>query len=162
MLGDSVGKQLYDNAKDYEDIYSLACNQAISMAGQYFLLHNYLEYNIDSLPEKVILLCTPFTLRNNLDIYAYQYFLKPFYTSEYKSLFSEPLINRIKQIPYYWTTQLPLVKTSNFTVSYELPIRNYQIISPITECYLNKIIDEQRQEQYRQIEQKHGYEAREE
>ena len=142
LLGDSVGKQLYDNTKDYDDIYSLACNQAISMAGHYFLLHNYLECNVDSLPEKVILLCTPLTFRNDLDIYAYQYFLKPFYINEYKCLFSESLLNRIKQIPFYWTTQMPFIKTSNYSVNYEMPIEDYSIISPITECYLKKIISE--------------------
>lgn len=142
LLGDSVGNQLYSNTKEDEIVYSLACNQTISMAGHYFLLHNYLEYNVDYFPEKVILLCTPFTFSNNLDIYAYHYFLKPFYTDEYKYLFSEPLLERIKQIPFYWTTQLPLIKTSNYSVSYELSKGNYCVISPITEYYLNKIIDE--------------------
>lgn len=142
LLGDSVGKQLYDNTEDYDDIYSLACNYAISMAGHYFLLHNYLECNIDSLPEKVILLCTPRAFGNDLDIYAYQYFLKPFYTDEYKCLFSETLLNRIKHIPFYWTTQLPLIKTSNYSVSYEMPVEDYSFVSPITEYYLNQIISE--------------------
>lgn len=142
LLGDSVGRQLYNNEKEHDDIYSLACNQAISMAGQYFLLHNYFEYNRDSLPEKVILLCTPLTLSNNLDKYAYHYFLKPFYTNEYKQLFSEPLISRVKQIPFYWTTQFPLIKTSNYSVNYELGKGDYEVVSPITRYYLNKIIDE--------------------
>ena len=33
LLGDSVGHQLYPCEQDYDGIVSLACNQAITMAG---------------------------------------------------------------------------------------------------------------------------------
>src|SRR3954453_6937291 len=41
LIGDSVGNQLYDNGVYNGSIFSLTCNQAISMVGQYILLSNF-------------------------------------------------------------------------------------------------------------------------
>ena len=78
LLGDSVAMQIYPCDKEYNDMVSLACNQAITMAGYYFLLDNYIESNNNTLPENVILFINPLTLGSNMDQFAYHYFLKPF------------------------------------------------------------------------------------
>src|SRR3954453_12185057 len=43
LIGDSVGNQLYDNESYNGSIFSLTCNQAISMVGQYILLSNFIQ-----------------------------------------------------------------------------------------------------------------------
>lgn len=142
ILGDSVARQLFpvENERESDSIVSLACNQAISMAGHYFLLSNYIESNAENLPEEVILLIHPMTLSNNLDIYAYHYFLKPFYCSEYKQDFSDVLIQRYKQIPLYWSAKLPFIRSSSFTFEYRLPDEEYNLVSPLTKFYISKIL----------------------
>ena len=140
LIGDSVGKQLYDNYKYNDSIYSLACNQAITIAGHYFLLNNFLQTNNDQLPQEVIMIYSPTAFRNNVDIYAFQYFLKPFYNAEYKGLMDNYLSNRIKEIPFYYTTQLPYMKTSNYSPEYQLAEEEYGIFSPLSKIYLEKIV----------------------
>ena len=44
ILGDSTANQFYNcKEEDPDSAYSLSCNQAIGMIGQFILLHNYLE-----------------------------------------------------------------------------------------------------------------------
>lgn len=121
ILGDSTGNALYPPEKEYDNVVSLATNQAITMAGQYFLLKNYIETNIDNLPEEIVLLCTPFMLSNDVDIYAYQYFLKSFPLKEYKPLYTDYLNERIQSIPLYWTANLPFIQTSDYTPRISIP-----------------------------------------
>ena len=99
VLGDSVGCQLYPVDKEYDSVVSMSCNQAITMAGHYFLLKKFIDANHEGLPEEAILLITPFSLSNDVDKYAYHYFLKPFPLSEYSSLFTKHLTQRIHSIP---------------------------------------------------------------
>lgn len=141
ILGDSVAMQMYPCSGTYDDYNSLACNAAISVAGHYFLLKNFLENNTDELPEEVIFLVNPFTLENNLTVLSFHYFLKPFNTKKYKSEFTENLITRIKQTPNYWLTQLPFIRSSSYNINYELPPKSYYWISPISNDYLQKMID---------------------
>lgn len=121
ILGDSTGHALYPSEKTYDSIVSMACNQAITMAGHYFLLKNYLEANEENLPNEIVILFTPGTFGNNVDVYAYQYFLKPFPVREYKSLYTKHLYERIKTIPLYWTANLPFIQTSNYTPRMSIP-----------------------------------------
>lgn len=140
ILGDSVGQQLYPSQRTYPDAVSLSCNQAVTMAGQYFLLRNYLEANADALPKKVVLVCSPLCLQNDLDRFSYQYFLKPFHTREYKPLFSERLLERVRQIPHYRTARLPFIRVSNYAFAYELePEEEYGLVSPISREYLREM-----------------------
>ena len=115
ILGDSTGHALYPSEKEYKNVASMACNQAITFAGQYFLLKNYLETNKENLPQEIVCLLTPESFGNDVDIYAYQYFLKPFPIIEYKSLYTDHLYSRIKSIPFYWTANLPFIQTSGYT-----------------------------------------------
>ncbi len=121
VLGDSVGGQLYSCYQDYDSVISLACNQAITMAGQYFLLKEFIAVNANDLPEEVILLMSPFSLVNDVDEYAYHYFLKPFPPFEYSRFYTKHLKQRIQSIPFYWTANLPLIKTSNYTPRRAIP-----------------------------------------
>lgn len=139
LLGDSVAMQIYPCDKEYNDMVSLACNQAITMAGYYFLLDNYIESNNNTLPENVILFINPLTLGSNMDQFAYHYFLKPFNKSEYQEKFTNYLINRISLIKYYKTATMPFFRTSNYSPEYTLPSDSYALVSPISRDYINKI-----------------------
>ena len=141
LIGDSVGMQLYPCTGKYTNIVSLTCNQAITLAGQYFLLHNYFEQNSDSIPEEVVLVYNPQSFRNNTDKYTFHYFLKPFYTKKYKALYTESLWEAIKSIPFYWLSQFPFVKASGWSIDYH-PSQtvSYNMLSPISSDYLRLII----------------------
>lgn len=121
ILGDSTGCGLYPSWRSYDSIVSLACNAAISMAGHYFLLKNYLEKNSDSLPEEVVILYHPSSFNNDLDQYAYHYFLKPFPIWKYKPLYSYHMSERVKSISLYWTAYLPFIHASEFTPEQSVP-----------------------------------------
>lgn len=140
ILGDSTGHALYPSEKTYDSIVSLACNQAITMAGHYFLLKNYLEANNENLPDEIIILFTPETFGNNVDRFAYQYFLKPFPILEYKSLYTKHLYDRIKSIPLYWTANLPFIQTSGYTPRFAVPANKERLnLSELSAEYLLKI-----------------------
>jgi len=139
LMGDSAAQQLFPSNEDNDSVAYLTCNQAVSMAGMYLLLTDYLKTNSDSLPEEVVLLCTPGLLYNDLDIYSYQYFLKPFPQREYGDRMSDMLLARIHEIKYWWSALLPFFRTSNYSPEYVLPQRDYVWISPLTKEYLLKI-----------------------
>lgn len=139
LIGDSVAMQIYPCDKEYDDMVSLACNQAITMAGYYFLLKNYCESNEKCLPDEVVLMLSPFTLGSNLDQFAYHYFLKPFNNSEYSDLFSSYLIDRIEKIKCHRTANLPFVRSSNYSPSYSMCADDYVLLSPISIDYYERI-----------------------
>ena len=141
ILGDSVGLQFYNSWTNYDNLISLASNRGISLAGQFFLLNNYIDCHRNSLPDEVILVITYQSLVNELtsDL-SYPYFLKNFYRSEYLPLYNEPLWFQVKKTPFYWTSWLPVFRTSNFAFHYSVaPSGNHILISPITESYLREI-----------------------
>ena len=140
IIGDSVGNQLYPSGNDYDSTVSLACNGEITMAGQYFLLKNFIDANEEVIPEEVILLITPFSLSNDVDEYAYQNFLKPFPPSKYSVYYTEHLTQRIHSIPLFWTANLPFIQTSNYTPQWAIPSpQSVKSISPLSYEYLLKI-----------------------
>ncbi|MCL2598127.1 MAG: hypothetical protein FWD66_10870, partial [Paludibacter sp.] len=143
LIGDSVAEQLYNNYDYNDSIYSLACNQAITVAGHYFLMNNFINANKDELPEEVIFICAPLPLSNNLDKYTFPYLLKPFYNKEYKPLMDEYLMKRIKTIPLYFISQFPLIRTSDYTPArfcFPKEEKFDGIFSPLTKDYLKKIV----------------------
>lgn len=140
ILGDSVGHQLYPCEKEYDSIVSLACNQAITLAGQYFLLRNVIESNNDNLPDEVILLITPYSLSNDVDKFAYHYFLKPFPPYEYSEQYTEHLKQRIQSIPFYWTANLPFIQTRSYTPKWAVPSsQSIKSVSLLSYQYLLRI-----------------------
>ncbi len=141
LIGDSIGQQLFDNRKYNDSIYSLACNQAISCVGFYELLKSFTDTNRDSLPEQVILVTHPLSLQNNLDqVYTFHYFLKPFYCAPYKQYFSETVNSQIEKVPFYYLSQFPFIKISNWSPDYR-PENAYnpKYLSPITVEYITRI-----------------------
>lgn len=139
ILGDSVAKQLYDN-NDYNDsIYSLACNQAISVAGQYFLLHNFLSKHEDKEKLDIILIYLPLSFNNNLDQkYTFQYFVKPFYNDAYLPLMTNDCKKQIEKIPFYNWSQNKVIKESNWSPNFPNPKIKFDI-SEISRDYLIKM-----------------------
>jgi hypothetical protein len=141
LLGDSVAQQLYDNRHFNRDPFSLACNQSISCVGYYLLLKQFLETNADQLPKRVVLLIHPETLRNNLDqVYTFHYFLKPFDTAGNRQYFSPIVDAQIHKIPFYFTSQYTLVKTSNWSPDFTpTPQNDQDPVAPVSIEYLSKI-----------------------
>jgi hypothetical protein len=141
LLGDSVGKQLFDNTENNDTINSLACNQAIGLAGQYILLHNYIAAGnqIDT----AYVFFTPFTFKNNLDqIFTYNYFVKPFYRDEYEALITPTVKKQIEKIPLTGIASYPAVLTSNWSPDFKSPKTfPYTMISPVSAEYLHKMED---------------------
>jgi hypothetical protein len=134
VIGDSVCDQLYDCSTDNNSICSLASNQGVTIAGYYFLINNYLKVNT---PQKVILLIHPNTLQNDLNSIGYNYFMKPFYTSEYKNKFNKHLIERVHETPNWWLCQVPGIKTTSYTPNYQ--VQPSFPISITAESYIDSI-----------------------
>lgn len=138
LIGDSVGMQLFPCNENNDSVALCTCNQAVTMAGFYMLMKNYLQANEECLPEEVILLITPLSLHNNVDEYTYHYFLKPFKFREYYSDYSPLLRTRIRNIPFWWTATLPFIRTSMYMQKYHPDMNEYSF-SPLAKEYLHKM-----------------------
>ncbi len=113
LLGDSVGEQLFPCYQNDETIVSLASNESIGMMGQYLLLNNFI--NAGNTIDTLYLLFNPLSFQNNMDgRKKYQFFLKTFYTDEYKPLFLKSVSNQLEKIPYKSICQNPCVKTTDW------------------------------------------------
>ena len=139
LIGDSVCGQLYPVSEYNGEIYSIPCSQATTLAGQFFLLNNFFKENKNNLPNQVILVYTPFSFQNNLDHFAFNYLLKPFYNDEYIYLFDDNLKKQVTNIPFYYLTQFPFTKAVNFSPVYNGDLIKSKLLSPISESYLIKI-----------------------
>ena len=151
IIGDSVGRQLFSNETDNESLNSLACNKSISMAGHFFLLNNYL--NAGNQVDTVFLVFTPFSFQNNLnDVFTFHYFLKPFYTNEYKPLFTKLVNDQIHKIPYYYFCRFPNILTSNWAPDFKSKDKtDDSFLSPISIEYLIKIKELSRKHHFKVI-----------
>ncbi len=139
IIGDSVSMQLYPCTEEYDDAVSLTCNAAITVAGFYFLLTNYLATNLNDLPDEVVFLVSPWTLKNNMNsVLAFHYFLKPFYTEAYRSDYTPNLYQTIHDNPYYWLSQFPFVRSSSYCIDYEVKQPTWHWIAPIASDYVQK------------------------
>ena len=139
LLGDSVGRQLFENTKYNDTINSFACNQAIGLAGHYLLLNNFLSAGNEV--DTVYMIFRPSSFRNNLDEkYTFHYFLKPFYKDEYKSLFTRTVYDQIRKIPFHFLSQDPAVLTSNWSPDFaSKDQKGYTFLSPISAEYMTRI-----------------------
>ena len=138
IIGDSTGNQFFDNRHDDEDFYSLACNQAISLCGQYMLLNNFLVAG--NRPEEVYLIYHPNSFSIDLDSkFTFHYFLKPFYRKEYKTLMTENVTCQIQKVPYYWLASFPLINWSAWTPKYIPDSYKKPSLSLISMEYLRKM-----------------------
>ncbi|MBK9519348.1 MAG: hypothetical protein IPO09_18790 [Anaeromyxobacter sp.] len=121
VLGDSVANQLYPVRQDGGEFYSLACNQAISMAGFYALLWRLAEAN-DLRGSAVHLVLRPDSFGNDLDqTFTFQYFVKPFYVTMGPAFFDPEVEARVSAIPYGWSAWLPAVRVSAWSPSARSP-----------------------------------------
>lgn len=145
IIGDSVAKQLFDNGVNDDSILSLACNQAISLAGQFILVKNF--FGAGNIVDTVYLVYSPTSFKNNLtQIYTFNYFLKPFYPY-YKDQINSFALNQIKKNPLYFLSVLPQVKTSNWAPEFSkydvTLILNYPLdttfVSDISYQYLDSL-----------------------
>lgn len=139
LLGDSVGNQLFPNTSHTDTINSLACNQSIGLIGNFLLLNNYLKAGNEI--DTAYLLFSPFTFQNNLNqLFTFHYFLKPFYTDEYKGLFSQTVNDQIAKIPFTALCRNPFILTSNWAPHF-IPEDNkgFTFLSPISGDYLQRM-----------------------
>lgn len=137
IIGDSTGNQFFNNFAEEDSIYSLACNQAIGLCGQFFLLDDFLKNG--NRPERVYMVFNAFSFSNNLDQeYTFHYFLKPFFNNEYRDRMSKTVIKQIQKVPFYYLSQFPTVISSSWAPEYT-PHHLYHIMSPISNEYLLKI-----------------------
>ena len=140
LIGDSVCRQMYGVGQVGDSIWSLACNQAVTMAGHYCLVHDFITTNKDSLPQEIILSFDCKSFANNLDKYTFQYFLKPFPDKEYQPLLTNRhLLEREKQIPYRWAAHMPIIRCNSWAPEYELTQEEYTLLSPLSSDYLDSI-----------------------
>lgn len=140
ILGDSTGNQLFNNQKDTLGIYSLACNYAVGMVGQYILLHNYLQAG--NRPETVYLVYFPFSFQNDLDNnLTFHYFLKPFYYKENKKLLTSETTRQIHKIPVYWLCHFPPIQTTTWAPNFTPKATENVFISQISADYLNRMAE---------------------
>jgi hypothetical protein len=139
LIGDSFGYSLFINTTNNYPVNSLACNRAISMAGHFILLNNYL--NAGNQVDTVYMIFTPFSFMNNLDeVYTYHYFLKPFYIKEYSPLFTVTVKNQVHKIPYYFVCREPNILTSNWAPNFKSKdVIDFTFLSPVSVEYLSKI-----------------------
>lgn len=77
-MGDSVCNQLWNEFDvDMDGICHIGCNQAITPAGSYLLIREYLENNPQT--EEVYYIIRPQTIANDIWLdFSYQYFVIPF------------------------------------------------------------------------------------
>lgn len=139
LLGDSVARQLFPNDESNDYFNSLAANQAISMAGQFILLNNYIKEGnkIDTL----ILLFTPESFQNNLnDELTFHYFIKPFYNKVNKPYFTNYLVGQVKKIPFYQLSVVPHIYSTIWAPEFTCKdTMDYSFLSPISIEYLSRI-----------------------
>ncbi len=151
LLGDSVGKQLFDGAQENDTVNSLTSNQAISMAGQYVLLDNYLKAG--NTIDTAYVFFTPFSFVNNLDqIFTYNYFVKPFYRTEYMQLMTPEVKKQVSKIPFTDIAHWPAVLTSNWSPEFQTKDKpTFNLLSPISAQYLHKMSALAKQHHFRLV-----------
>ncbi len=137
VLGDSVAHQLYDEGA-VGGVYSLACNQGVSMVGYYVLLRTLADAN-DLRGRKVFLVIHPGFLGNELDQpFTFHYFLKPFYEAKAQEHFSDVVRGRIADVPYAWAALLPVVRISTWSPT-AAPKWLREGIGPVSLEYLTRM-----------------------
>jgi hypothetical protein len=143
IISDSYGGQLYpiENYKSSEHIFSLSTTAPSSLVGGYILLNNLLENN-NLKGKRIIYIVGPGSLKNVLNgSNTYNHFVKPFYTyvnGNYISLNAETKLNNI---PYVVISQLPFIKCSDWSPTFERNSSKKIFISDLYIEYINKIID---------------------
>ena len=151
IIGDSVAHSLFNAV--YQDetdtICYLATNQAISCAGQYLLVHEYLRHNPQT--RKVILMYRPQSFQQMLiSPYLYQYFIMPFYNKKFinyielsdrqkiTALFKKSFLTN--KVVKFFFDYMPFF-AGKFMSAITLDNTEDVLFSQTSEMYLKKIID---------------------
>jgi hypothetical protein len=111
IIGDSVARPIFsEESENKTKYYNLASNECISLIGQYVIANNALSINKQI--KRLYLIYHPDAFLNNLDEpFTYNYFVKPFYTCEYRIFLSVNAINRLKTNEFFFLFGLPISKT---------------------------------------------------
>ncbi len=138
IVGDSVAKYITSNDKTL----NLATNLWVSMAGQYIIVDNLIKHNKNV--KKIYLFVVPESLENDLaGVGTYNYFIKPFYTTDNMAKFSSDTISKVNVKPYsiLFTTPiskiLPIFSIIDYSRSEQIVSKHF--ISPTTADYLRRI-----------------------
>lgn len=140
FIGDSVARQIIEGEK--HDILDLSTNANVTMAGQYLIVNNIIKYQPNI--KKIYLFVIPESLKIDINTKGiYNYFIKPFYSDEYKSELSCDTINIIMSKPYYIFYDMAISKVLPiFTLidysNTKMPINNNKFISKTAEYYLKR------------------------
>ena len=120
ILGDSLARNAFSKLTLHKDILDLTSNNAVSLAGNYFILKRYLSQN--NAPKNLYLFCIPDHLYQNLNtIHTFSYF---------ESIFNKKSeIKEIKNIkPNLYNTQFSFDK---YTESRLKALNIYRHFSPV-------------------------------
>lgn len=121
LLGDSVAKQAYDNYAYNDSLYSLACNQAISVAGHYFLLKYFLDNYTSPEELDIIFLYRPTSFSNDLDQpVTFNYFLKLFYYQNDHEQMTSHVKSQVRKIPLFFLAKYKTIVNSNWSPGYKI------------------------------------------
>jgi hypothetical protein len=75
-------------------------------------------------------------------VYTYHYFLKPFYSEDFRKYLDVETNKKISAIPYYNISQLPSVKASKWAPKYGKDSKHMDYyISNVSQLYLKKIVE---------------------
>jgi hypothetical protein len=138
IIGDSVAQQLFPNTERDSSFVSLTCNMALEMCGHFLLLNNYMMAG--NRVDTVYLVYHPLSFKYNLNqSYTFQYFIKPFYTDEYNSYFTQIVHEQIAKIPNYRMARLLPIRTSNWMPNFVCKDSVINFMSPLSLEYLKRM-----------------------
>jgi hypothetical protein len=142
VVGDSVAHQLL-TGRAPPQMLNLAANQAVTVAGQYFLARTALEHN----PQvtRVTLAYQPACFVNNFDEkFEFNYFVKPFYPrAEYRREMSPLLVSMIDRQPVARFVVFPVLANTSLLgyidYSQGAPKPPCKYVSPLSAEYLHRL-----------------------
>jgi hypothetical protein len=146
IFTDSAGAQLYNvNDSTSNGFFVINGTRAYGLVGQYLLINELVRNHPDEVKGNTIYLVTiPSVFMDNLDqVYTFNYFIKPFYNEQYIPYLEDKVKTHIESFPMQWASQLPLVKTTNWSVDYSNAKSFFKIdeyyISEFSLIYLNRL-----------------------
>ncbi len=109
IIGDSVCGQMYRNLQVFnDDVCIIGGNAAITMAGQYILVHEFLENHEDA--TDIYLILVPLSLNSTFDTkFGYQYTAMPFVLTDTLQLLDENTIEKMESIYGEFFMKKPVV-----------------------------------------------------
>ena len=141
IFGDSVGSQLFTPYNDPDSVYSMCTTGPSGIVGVYVLLQDFIAAN-ETEGKDFYYIATPHAFSCQLKTkYAYNHFVKPFYTLNNLKYFTPGVNDSIHAIPYWYAAQMPFIKISDFQPTYRFTNdTDFTIIPSVAIDYL-KMID---------------------